>query len=231
LTTLGVYLGLLVVGGAAPQTFAHSATTRNFELVDEIEVKDDLDTNPDSCNELFEVARSRSSGYGGRIEALDEYAAIVWELYASLRSFESYSFDATTQPANDSGALVLSNFSGKPVLFARGGRSGIDSQLYRLLGLVPKAGWTKETGVGFEFETGKNSIWSTSLFNRIDEVDAHRLFASLRASLDLWRCRPTSQAAEQILKNTDIRQSDSKVIVTTHLPRAGLDPLLAINAK
>jgi hypothetical protein len=47
LTTLGVYLGLLVVGGAAPQTFAHSATTRNFELVDEIEVKDDLDNKPD----------------------------------------------------------------------------------------------------------------------------------------------------------------------------------------
>ena len=47
LTTLGVYLGLLMVGGAAPQVLAHSATTRNFEITDEIEVKDDLDTNPD----------------------------------------------------------------------------------------------------------------------------------------------------------------------------------------
>ena len=47
LTTLGVYLGLLVVGGVAPQVFAHSATTRNFELIDEIEIKDDLDNKPD----------------------------------------------------------------------------------------------------------------------------------------------------------------------------------------
>jgi hypothetical protein len=47
LTTLGVYLGLLVVGGAAPQVLAHSATTRNFEITDEIEVKDDLDKKPD----------------------------------------------------------------------------------------------------------------------------------------------------------------------------------------
>src|SRR5688572_15381545 len=47
LTTLGVYIGLLVAGGAAPQVLAHSATTRNFEITDEIEVKDDVDRDPD----------------------------------------------------------------------------------------------------------------------------------------------------------------------------------------
>ena len=47
LATLGVYLGLFIAGGAAPQVFAHSATTRGFEISDEIEVKDDLDTNPE----------------------------------------------------------------------------------------------------------------------------------------------------------------------------------------
>lgn len=47
ITTLGVYLGLLMVGGAAPQVFAHSATTRNFEIADEIEITDRLDDKPD----------------------------------------------------------------------------------------------------------------------------------------------------------------------------------------
>ncbi len=52
LTTLGVYLGLVLVGGASPQVFAHpAATTRNFELSDEIEFKDDLDKKPDPTNE------------------------------------------------------------------------------------------------------------------------------------------------------------------------------------
>src|SRR5688572_25310234 len=50
-TTLGVYIGLLVAGGAAPQVLAHSATTRNFEITDEIEVKDDLDKDPFDCSE------------------------------------------------------------------------------------------------------------------------------------------------------------------------------------
>ena len=57
-----MYLGLLVVGGAAPQTFAHSATTRNFELVDEIEVKDDLDNKPSELsNEAADAASSDTS--------------------------------------------------------------------------------------------------------------------------------------------------------------------------
>ncbi|PYT00365.1 MAG: hypothetical protein DMF63_07275 [Acidobacteria bacterium] len=48
LTTLGVYLGLMLVGGAAPQVFAHGALTRHFELQDEIEISDDLDKKPDT---------------------------------------------------------------------------------------------------------------------------------------------------------------------------------------
>jgi hypothetical protein len=53
LTTLGVYLGLVLVG-AAPQAVAHpSATTRNFELTDEIEFKDDLDKKPDPADALL----------------------------------------------------------------------------------------------------------------------------------------------------------------------------------
>jgi hypothetical protein len=48
LTTLGVYLGLVLVGGATPQVFAHGALTRNFELSDEIEYSDDLDNKLDN---------------------------------------------------------------------------------------------------------------------------------------------------------------------------------------
>lgn len=46
LTTLGVYLGLVLVG-ATPQILAQAAMTRQFDVKDEIEVKDDLDKKPD----------------------------------------------------------------------------------------------------------------------------------------------------------------------------------------
>ena len=47
LATLGVYLGL-VLAGATPQVLAQAAMTREFNVKDEIEVKDDLDTKPNT---------------------------------------------------------------------------------------------------------------------------------------------------------------------------------------
>ncbi len=47
LTTLSVYLGLVLVGGATPSVLAQAALTRNFDVQEEIEVRDDLDNKPD----------------------------------------------------------------------------------------------------------------------------------------------------------------------------------------
>ena len=47
LATLGVYFGL-VLAGATPQVLAQAAMTKQFDVRDEIEVKDDLDTKPNT---------------------------------------------------------------------------------------------------------------------------------------------------------------------------------------
>lgn len=54
LTTLSVYLGLVLAGGAAPTVFAQAATTRGFDFKNEIVIEDDLDKKPDdeTCSEL-----------------------------------------------------------------------------------------------------------------------------------------------------------------------------------
>ena len=56
LTTLGVYLGL-VLAGAAPQAIASGAAmSRNFDIRDEIEFKDDVDDDPDEFAEWARAA-------------------------------------------------------------------------------------------------------------------------------------------------------------------------------
>lgn len=45
LTTLGVYLGLVLVG-ATPQVLAQAATTRNFDISEEVGQVDNLDKDP-----------------------------------------------------------------------------------------------------------------------------------------------------------------------------------------
>src|SRR5207249_7903065 len=49
-----VYLCLVSACGASPQVFAHSALTRNFDIQDEVEVKDDLDKKPEPAAEKFD---------------------------------------------------------------------------------------------------------------------------------------------------------------------------------
>jgi hypothetical protein len=61
LGTLGVYLGL-VLAGATPQILAQAAMTRQFDVKDEIEVKDDLDKKPNELsNEIADAASSETA--------------------------------------------------------------------------------------------------------------------------------------------------------------------------
>ena len=55
LTTLGVYLGLVLVG-ATPQVLAQAATTRNFDISEEVSHVENLDTDPSKDNDRNSVA-------------------------------------------------------------------------------------------------------------------------------------------------------------------------------
>lgn len=48
MTTLGVYIGLLMAGATPGVISQQAALTRNFELSEEFEVRDDLDRDPDA---------------------------------------------------------------------------------------------------------------------------------------------------------------------------------------
>jgi len=71
LTTLGVYLGLVLVG-ATPQVLANAATTRSFDIRDEIEFQDKLDKDPDPI----------ADG-----SALDEAASVKKDKFVPLTRF------------------------------------------------------------------------------------------------------------------------------------------------
>ena len=79
LTTLSVYLGLVLVGGVPPSVFAQAATTRNFNVQDEIEVKDDLDKKPD--DEIQNLLGKLDKGYF----TIDNYIGEIETLLFNLK--------------------------------------------------------------------------------------------------------------------------------------------------
>jgi hypothetical protein len=89
LTTLSVYLGLVLVGGATPQVLAQAALTRNFDIQIEAEVKDDLDNKPDeSCGELKAKTDAQDNQFIG------QYARFISEL-VKINYSPDYEMSAT----------------------------------------------------------------------------------------------------------------------------------------
>lgn len=217
LTTLGVYLGLVLVGGAAPQVFAHGALTRNFELKDEIEVTDDLDKKPDD-EQALEIYAS----------ALESIFITASELAASLPVLVEqgrYDFD-TYYGINASG-----QFSGVSYL----GR-GVDSGKYTpairsLFSAFPQANEpdTKPFRLGFSVEP--RSFEFTLGFAAGPQGESERLAQSYRALLPTLKERHLSAARRLIYESTQISSSEHQVFIVTRLPRAALDPLLGLRAK
>jgi len=72
LTTLSVYLGLVLVG-ATPQVLAQAALTRNFDIQIEAEIKDDLDNKPEneSCDQLKAKTDERDNQF------IEQYAKFI----------------------------------------------------------------------------------------------------------------------------------------------------------
>ena len=71
--TLGVCIGLMLAGSSAPLVFAHSATTRSYEITDEVEFSDDIDNIPDGF-----------AADDGHPRAADDLSDLEWSVRFAL---------------------------------------------------------------------------------------------------------------------------------------------------
>ena len=237
LTTLGVYLGLLIVGGAAPQVFAHSATTRAFEITDEIEVKDDLDNKPDDDK--------RSPVHMSLQTYLQD---VEMFLYRLKRLRESGTFDPDTDAfevaqstqlpcvaANRTGSYTANKFE----LKNEGLRSSLESfsklltDGYSLADCLPNSrfGDTEVTDSKFDFKLDKSGLSVDVLVKKRSPQDAVTLSNDLKQTYERFRTVDASAARLRIIEATTFRSNNEQVLIITRLPRAAIDPLLARDAK
>lgn len=200
LTTLGVYLSLLMVGGAAPQVFAHSATTRNFELTDEIEVKDDLDTKPDDTIAAAEIVDSE-----GFREFASAYAKFVLDSYN-----DELKFGETLNRACPDGCRL--------------------SYLTHFTTFAP----TLEKFFSVSDHTQRVD-WQGDTLHREIEIKyspSHGDLSGLQSAFSICSAR-SKRPLEPIIQSStvQIEPQNRHLVIVTRLPRAGLDALLAKDAK
>jgi len=229
LTTLGVYLGLVLLG-ATPQVLAQAAMTRQFSVKDEVQRKDDLDDNPPPSDNGLEAYITESQAFLDRLRELgvspdsngfdyDQVSFIPCEGDRPLLS-------VTTKHPKPSDPIkkLIDQFAGSlvrglgfadcvPTIVKDGETKGVNT--YLRVALVEK---------GFIVELN---------IKKASSVDANVLADQLRTAIPLIDPSRYSTSGIQILKYSNIAYDLNKdsVKVFTALPRAALDPLLAIEAK
>ena len=230
-----MYLGLLVVGGSAPQVFAHSATTRHFEISDEIEIKDDLDNKPD--DERSPVKMS-----------IENYLEDVELFISSLSGLhkrglfnptkDTFSVGQSTQlpcvPANKVGSYTVAEFSTSDEN-ARKTLEWFSKRLtdgYSLGDCLPNPRFdaTESHDSKFKVKLDRDQFSIEVVVKKSSARDAGLLAADLQNTFRNLKVLAANAARFRIYQTTTFRAENDQVFVITRLPRADLESLLSKNA-
>ena len=235
--TLGVYLGL-VLAGATPQVMAvqRGAMTRNFDISDEIEFKDDLDNKPD------EDRSSLNDSVGVYLQDVEGLIAALGSLNKKgLFDTASSPFDVAQtvflpcEPANTVGSYTPKKFenvnaSARPYL------ERFSKQLtygYSLGDCISTPLFHDKQAVAsdFNFKLDKKAFSIAITVKKSSPQSATELAAALPPTLKAFREKTETAVRQKILDSTTVRSNADQVFIVTRLPRASIDSLIALYAK
>jgi hypothetical protein len=236
LTTLGVYLGLVLVGGAAPQVFAHGALARQFELQDEIEATDDLEKKPDDDTAGLPLSIKTY------LEDIEYFLYALQKLrrdgrFDPLR--DEFEVTQTTMlpcvPANKVGSYTANQFRLKNEALRPSLEkfSNLLTDGYSLADCLPNGRFNGQDATNSKF-TFKfdGAAFSVEVFvQKASPGIAKSLTGNLTKAFARFTPSAGQLARQKIFENTSFRSRKNQVLIVTRLPRAALDPLLAIRAN
>lgn len=232
LTTLSVYLGLVLVG-ATPQVLAQAALTRSFDIQLEAEVKDDLDKKPDDDPIAF-------SGPTG--DYFDDVEDFVQDLI-KLHQIEKYNLDYDSFHVKQSElsrcnlktvrhTVVSSNIDKvdnrwfKPALID----AIIRFEEYAFWGdCLPSKEFDNDKAAGFELETSydKSSFTFALSFTKESPQKAKQLLERFNQAYKIYELDEDEIVIRKIYENTTFKSENNQVFIVTRLPRGSIDSLLA----
>ncbi len=225
-----------MVGGAAPQIFAHSATSRNFEITDEIEVKDDLDKKPD--DERSDIRLSLLT-YFQDVESFVKTLKRLGGTKYFDPANDSFEVTQTTQlpclPANKVGSytankFVTKNESLRPWLESF---SKLLTDGYSLGDCLPNSRFapSEATDSKFNFRLDKDTFFVEVKVIKNSPEGAKLLAGDLANTFAVLKTESADAIRLKLYETTVFRVENNQISVITNLPRAALDPLLAKDAK
>ncbi len=236
IAALGVYLGLVLVG-ASPQVMAQAAMTKQFNVRDEIEHKDNLDKKPD------DGLKTVSDAVQGYLQDV-EYFLVNLQRLRSKGNFDLNKdvFDvaqSTMLPCVDSNMagrytpirFVSENPLSRPALvqFSRSMVFG-----YSLGDCISNNEFNGVTAVDSRYNLKLDKTVGLSVNIAVvkqSPQNAVALARELADTLKLYSAEKNGRLRQRIIESTLFKTENDQVFIVTRLPRAGLDSLLLSDAK
>ncbi|MCW5961932.1 MAG: hypothetical protein KIS76_17355 [Pyrinomonadaceae bacterium] len=232
LTTLSVYLGLVLVGASPSVLAQQAALSQKFEIQLEIEKEDDLDKDPDA--ELNRLTRSIE-------EYFDELESFIDDL-RKLNGIDKFDLDSDRFSISETG-FVPCNVDGDPIRHSERNQKISDHWLEPA---ITDARYTFENWTSLsdciptdKFSTGSatKSFFSLSFDGSQLRVElsgfrtSTQSAASLAEKFNLASRRfdidqDTSVAVKSLFQNTIFKAENDQVMIVTTLPRGSLDSLV-----
>jgi hypothetical protein len=221
LTTLGVYLGLVLVG-VTPQVLAQAATAKQFSVKDEIERRDDLDDDPRGCTgpDHERIRELEATFLWFNHSSIVQYRDVVESLIDAYSKVAAYKvgWKSVGEFRPDREITPTTN-----VLIADA--DDFDYKILDLGNTLP--------GKSFSLSTTKDASGYSFRFESINFWHDTPLVRYLYgAAFDFYRCSDNGTEVEDVvLRHTEVKVEGRNLIITTRLPRGSLDSLLATDAK
>jgi len=235
LTTLSVYLGLVLVGGAvAPSVLAQAALTRDFDIKSEIVLEDDLDKKPDN-DELINFADSLGSYF-------DEVETLIKDL-KEFQKADKFNLDVNGFEINRQ-LNAACNVNGDPVAKSTLSIKNFGERLLQVdvnNAVSAFSGWEYLSDCLKDEKSGKSFSTSSKLKLSYDntelkvEISAPKLtrqrseFLAERfnQTYSTYKIDEEKPVVRIIHENTSFKSENNQIFIVTRLPRGSIDSLLA----
>lgn len=226
LTTLSVYLGLVLVGGSTPSVLAQAATTRDFNIKNEIVVEDDLDKKPDDDLFIESVVNLVEE-----LDSLSKNKTFDWNTKNSFQ-IEGFGF---CESDNSPSFLGSGSINRKVDKVLEKSAINIARKLYnRKANLGFGDIYSQDSDYDFIFDKGnfeiKIKIGSSNPIASEREKDVSLFYNQLHDYLDRKISEQNAARPNLVAKNTQITFENNQVFIVTRLPRASIDALLSENS-
>lgn len=224
LTTLSVYLGLVLIG--APPILTHAALTRDFDVKNEIEVSDDLDNKPDK-EEIEPGVKEDFPSLFDRllkeIKSETENGQIALPLQTDFNVSGTFSrHESIDGTAGGGGGGLGSNVSNQNLsrLIQNALSQKFRSKAFEL------ADYDGENSKKVKIEFEGNAVdWTLKLSFGKTKIEQFAAFLNQRFSSS---AASTEDALlGQIYQNTTVSFENNQVFIVTRLPRASIEEFLA----